>query len=404
MIFEISKFFRCGIVGGAIRDEYLGYIPKDIDYLVEANEIEFESTFPNFEKVGNSFPVYLCPNTGREIALTRQEKVNGDKYQNFDCISGVTIETDLGRRDITINSIFKCISTGEIIDPYNGIEDIKNKIIRCVNPIAFSDDPLRILRICRTISRFTDFTIESNTLQMMKDNVHRLIHVPTERVYVELKKMYEQSETPSTFFNLLHEIGGLGIHFKPLEEMINFYAGPEYTPHKNDTTFVHTMKVIDRCKKEGYSFDCFLACLLHDVGKIVSSKTENYINGRHHYNHDFFADDILKDFLKFHRFTAYQNKLIQIVALNHMIFNLTKMKPVKLIRFFKRIKHVINDFICCCNCDHPLSKEQLEIFERLKLTFKTVKIEIPKEIERKGKESIVNFVENCYVNHYKDMT
>jgi tRNA nucleotidyltransferase (CCA-adding enzyme) len=115
------KFYH---VGGSVRDELLGLAPKDFDYVVEATEEEFLQHFPNAEKVGNSFPVYLIEKN--EVALTRTEKNSGNGYADFEVTGvGVSIEADLGRRDFSINSIAKNVVTGEIVDPFYGQHDIK---------------------------------------------------------------------------------------------------------------------------------------------------------------------------------------------------------------------------------------------------------------------------------------
>jgi len=401
MLDTISEKFHLYKVGGCVRDAIMGVEPKDVDYTVQASQESFEQFFPTLNKVGDCFPVYLNTD-GSEIALTRSEKCVGEKYQDFEVHSGVQIEVDLGRRDFTINSIAQHYLSGEIVDPFNGAEDVKNKILRCVNPVAFVEDPLRIYRGARFISRFC-LKCDVETMDLMKQNVEKLVNIPTDRVCAELKKVYEDSKYPSMFFKFLHEIDALKYHFKPLADLTNFYAGPEHTHHVNDTAFEHVMKSIDLCAEKGYSYQVFLAVLFHDVGKAVTAQSEDYRNGRHHYGHEHESAKILTPYLNFMRFTKHENKLINVVANNHMIHNLTKMKPVKLIRFFKRVKYYAWDFVRACDCDYPFDADQFSIINRLERTFKEADVNVPKHILKRGNDATINFVENVYAHKYKEI-
>lgn len=127
-------------VGGAVRDEIMGYEPKDCDYVVEATKEEFLKNFPNAKQVGSHFPIFLFDKDGEsvEVALTRTEKSNGNGYHDFEVDKiGVSIEEDLFRRDFSINSIAKQYLTGVIVDPYGGQRDIQIGIVRTINPNSF---------------------------------------------------------------------------------------------------------------------------------------------------------------------------------------------------------------------------------------------------------------------------
>ena len=405
MLKQIAERFPLFIVGGFCRDELLGVPANDRDYVCVATKSEFESHFPELKCVGNSFPVYLNPSCGSEIALSRIEKSTGNSYQDFDCVSGVSIEEDLSRRDITINSFCKCFTTGRLVDPLGGVEDIKNKVIRCSNPEAFMEDSVRILRVLRFKAKHPEFTIELETRELMKENVHLLQHVAPERVCLEMEKMYKSAAKPSQFFEMLHEIGGLHIHFKPLFDLTNIFAGPSHTKHGENTTFQHIMECIDRCKVKNYSYEVFLSVLFHDVGKFTSSKKDTYANGlRHHYSHEVFGRDIIDAYFPTMRFTANQEKLIRSVMVNHMIHNIAIMKNIKLVRFFKRVKNVFDDFVKACDCDFELVPEQIVIFERLKRTFKEAVIDVPKSIKDRRDDTItIHYVEHILEQKYKEL-
>lgn len=402
--FESPLKHKAFLVGGFVRDYIMNIPSNDIDIVIaDTTEEEYEFHHPDHKKVGNTFPVYLSE-LGYEIALAREEVKIGESYQDFAFNTNVSIEDDLLRRDLSINSIAIRLSDNTIYDPHNCISDIHNKVLRGINTKSFIEDPVRIYRLARFYARFDDFTVDEQTLQLAKDNVRNLKFVTIERVDLELKKAYEQSKTPSRFFRFLLEIDALKIHFEPLHNLVNIYAGPEYTPHSNDTAFDHTCKVMDVCKTKNYSYDVFLGCIYHDVGKFISSKSESYINGRHHYGHDKFSEEILDTYLTKCRFTAYQNKLIQISAKHHMIsHSLTKMKSIKLIRLYKKIKNVYDDFIAICDCDHPLSDDQMLIYKKIKLAFDLSIIDIPKELHYKGRDCVVNYVENIVTSTFNKL-
>ena len=133
------------VVGGAVRDEFLGHTITDFDYVVEATEAEFRSVFPNAEMVGIDFPVFLID--GDEVALTRTERSNGKGYGAFEVTGvGVPIEDDLKRRDFTINAMARNIVTGKLVDPLNGRVDLATGTLRTTHDKSFKDDPVRILR------------------------------------------------------------------------------------------------------------------------------------------------------------------------------------------------------------------------------------------------------------------
>lgn len=188
-------------VGGAVRDEFLGKESKDLDILVTGipmDELEqLLSKYGNVNNVGASFGVLkFVPEGSNEeidVAIPRTETPTGaGGHKGFDVTSDHTlpIEKDLERRDFTINAIAKDID-GNIIDPYNGQEDLKNKIIRIVNPEAFSDDPLRMLRAVQFASRF-GFTIEPKTMQMIIDNADRVKEIAPERILIEFDKIIKK--------------------------------------------------------------------------------------------------------------------------------------------------------------------------------------------------------------------
>jgi len=195
------------IVGGAVRDALLGLPAGDRDWVVVGVTPEV-MVARGFIPVGGDFPVFLHPVTKEEYALARTERKSGRGYKGFTFYTGaeVTLEEDLKRRDLTVNAIAQSL-TGERVDPLNGVQDLRAKILRHVGP-AFEEDPVRILRLARFMARFTEFTVAPETLVLC----HKMVAsgevdalVP-ERVWQELSRGL-MSEQPSRMLGLLAEVG-----------------------------------------------------------------------------------------------------------------------------------------------------------------------------------------------------
>lgn len=195
------------LVGGSVRDLLLGIPAQDRDYVV-VGMTSREMIDLGFLPVEASFPVFLDPETREEYALARKEKKEKSGYHGFSVeTNNVTLSEDLRRRDLTINAIAMDPWSKEIFDPYNGKKDLEKKILRHVSP-AFSEDPLRVLRVARFNSKFSDFSIDSSTLSLMKKLVlsGELNSLPKERFLLELKKALN-TQNPSIFFSILESLG-----------------------------------------------------------------------------------------------------------------------------------------------------------------------------------------------------
>lgn len=179
-------------VGGAVRDHILGLRPNDSDWVVVGSTPE-EMKSLGYKQVGADFPVFLHPETNEEYALARTEKKTGKGYSGFSVQyeKNISLEEDLLRRDLTMNSIAMSES-GQIIDPYNGVEDIKNKILRHTSE-AFYEDPLRALRLARFKTKFSDFAIHEETAEVLSKILlsGEITYLTKERVLQEMKKGFE---------------------------------------------------------------------------------------------------------------------------------------------------------------------------------------------------------------------
>ena len=179
-------------VGGAVRDHIMGIRPNDSDWVVVGSTPEKMESL-GYKQVGTDFPVFLHPETNEAYALARTEKKTGKGYSGFSVQyeKNISLEEDLLRRDLTINSIAMSES-GQIIDPYNGVKDIKNKILRHTSE-AFYEDPLRALRLARFKTKFSDFSIHEETAEALLKILlsGEINYLTKERVVQEMKKGFE---------------------------------------------------------------------------------------------------------------------------------------------------------------------------------------------------------------------
>ena len=179
------------LVGGALRDELMGKEAHDKDYVVVGiSKEKFMELFPNSHIRGKDFEVFDINRT--EFALARMERKVGIGHKEFEIKTNkeITIEEDLERRDITINAIAKNVLTEEIIDPFNGIDDIKNKIIKATTN-AFKEDPLRVYRVAR-IAANTKFKVCDNTLKLMESLKDELTSLSKKEYFKNSKGGWKQ--------------------------------------------------------------------------------------------------------------------------------------------------------------------------------------------------------------------
>ena len=265
------------MVGGAVRDTLLGLPVQDHDWVVVGARPE-DLIAQGFLPVGRDFPVFLHPQTREEYALARTERNSAPGYRGFvvHAEPDVTLEQDLGRRDLTINSIAVSARTHwtssgfdpdftAIIDPYGGQRDLRHKVLRHVTD-AFREDPVRILRLARFAARFPDFSVAPETLAMMQDMVaHGEVDalVP-ERVWQELARGLMEDK-PSRMFEVLRDCGALQ---KLLPEVARLWGVPQRAEyHPEIDTGIHLMMVLDMAAKLDSPLPVRFACLTHDLGK-----------------------------------------------------------------------------------------------------------------------------------------
>lgn len=234
------------LVGGAVRDALLNRKVIERDYVVVGATPE-QMIAKGFTQVGKDFPVFLHPKTNEEYALARTERKSGKGYTGFVCdaSSGVTLEEDLTRRDLTVNAMAQD-SDGKIIDPYNGKQDLDNKCLRHVSD-AFSEDPLRVFRVARFAARYAylGFTIADETLALMSTMAAsgELQALSAERVWQETRRSLVE-RSPDVYFATLEATGGLNDWFSELLPVINESIEMLRRATKKDTSPVSGMPLL----------------------------------------------------------------------------------------------------------------------------------------------------------------
>ena len=265
-------------VGGSVRDEIMGVQPHDYDYCVVGSTIK-EMLKLGYQRVGKDFPVFL--KDGKEYALARTERKTGNKHTDFKFKFGkkVTIEEDLARRDFTVNAIAKD-NDGNIIDPFNGQKDIKDKILRVVRPDTFIEDPLRVLRMCR-FSAQLGFSAEIMTLHLCRQMVDNgmLEHLTPERIWKEIEKALQTNHF-EYFVNNLSYTKALGVILPEIDVLKTVEEIKEHHPEEN--TFNHTTLVLRYADQHNMISLVKFGCLLHDIGKVLTPKDIL----PHHYGHE----------------------------------------------------------------------------------------------------------------------
>ena len=256
------------LVGGAVRDELLGLAVDERDWVVVGASPQALLDL-GYKAVGKDFPVFLHPQTGEEYALARTERKTGRGYYGFEAYFApdVTLEDDLRRRDLTVNAIAKDPETGQLIDPFGGVRDLQSRVLRHVSA-AFSEDPLRVLRVARFAARFAPlgFTVAPETLDLMRamsqtDELNALV---PERVWQETLRALS-SAVPWRYFEVLREVGALAQVFPELERLFGVPQPPQWHPEID--TGVHTFMVLEQATALSADPRVRFASLVHDLGK-----------------------------------------------------------------------------------------------------------------------------------------
>ncbi|NOR36937.1 MAG: multifunctional CCA addition/repair protein, partial [Woeseiaceae bacterium] len=262
------------LVGGAVRDERLGLPVKERDWCVVGATPD-ELTGEGYKQVGKNFPVFLHPDSNEEYALARTERKTAAGYHGFafDTSPDVTIEEDLSRRDLTINAL-AVDDSGELIDPFGGLQDLERRLIRHVSD-AFIEDPVRILRAAKFAARFAHlgFRIAPETRDLMRQMVAdgEADALVPDRVWKETESALA-GPNPRLYFEALRACGALRVVFPEVDALFGVPQPVKWHPEVD--TGVHTMMVVEQSEKLSDDVEVRFAALVHDLGKATTRLSE----------------------------------------------------------------------------------------------------------------------------------
>ncbi len=344
------KIYR---VGGAVRDKLLGYPWTENDWVVVGSSpAELESL--GYLPVGKDFPVFLHPQTREEYALARTERKSGHGYGGFTFYCGldVTLEDDLQRRDLTINAMAED-EHGKLIDPYGGQQDLAARKLRHVSP-AFSEDPLRILRVARFAARYhhLGFTVADETLALMRSIVKagEIEHLVRERIWKETERALGE-RSPQVFIQVLRECDALARLMPELDQLFGIPQNPVHHPEVD--TGIHALMSLQQASRFSNDTQVRFAILVHDLGKA----TTPHAQWPHHPGHEQASLPLIKQLCE--RIAApreYRELALLVAELHtacHRAFELEAdalLTMLKQADAFRRPARWEN-FLLCCEAD-----------------------------------------------------
>jgi tRNA nucleotidyltransferase (CCA-adding enzyme) len=349
-----------------VRDALMGLPVRDRDYVVVGSTPE-QMVALGYLPVGKDFPVFLHPTSKEEYALARTERKTAKGYHGFSFYTDaeLTLEMDLVRRDLTINSIAACaidtragsefnlqnLDKFKLIDPYGGQRDIADKLLRHVS-LAFAEDPVRILRLARFAARFADFSVAPETTDLMRrmvsqGEVHALV---AERVWQELARGLMEAK-PSRMFEVLRSCGALAVL---LPEVDRLWGVPQPEAHHPEIdTGVHQMMVLDMAAQLNAPLPVRFACLMHDLGK-GTTRAEDLPR---HLGHEERSVKLLLPVCERLRVPADCKDLAVVVAKEHgNIHRSLELNAAAVMRLLERCDAIrkpqrFNDALLACECD-----------------------------------------------------
>jgi tRNA nucleotidyltransferase (CCA-adding enzyme) len=342
------------LVGGAVRDRLLGLAVRDRDHVVVGARPE-DLLNLGYKPVGKDFPVFLHPQTGEEYALARTERKTGPGYRGFVVAAdpGVTLEEDLRRRDLTINAMAQD-ADGNLIDPFGGADDLRDKLLRHVSP-AFVEDPVRVLRVARFAARYAQrgFRVADETRALMQQMVQsgEVDHLVAERVWTETHKALAEP-APSAFLRTLRDCGALRVLFPEIDALYGVPQRAEYHPEID--TGAHTEMVLDMAARLAPGDALIGWCsLVHDLGKALTPKDQL---PRHHAHEHMGIAPITALSARLKVPTEYA-ALAQLVCRLHLLAHTAfELKPATVLDVFERLDawrrpERMRQFLLICEAD-----------------------------------------------------
>ena len=378
------------LVGGFVRDHLMGINNvKDIDIVVVGSGIELAKRV--HRKLYNAKPLQIFKSYGTamihwegvilEFVGARKESYSRES-RNPKIFSG-TLEDDQKRRDFTINALAVSLNRkniGELIDPFNGLQDLENCIIKTpLDPsITYTDDPLRMLRAIRFATQL-NFKIENRSLNAIEKNANRLDIITKERIVEELNKIL-MTQTPSIGFFLLEQTGLLE---KIIPELFNLKGIEEIEGQKHKDNFYHTLEVVDNICKTTNKLWLRWAALLHDIGKAPTKKFDQKVGWTFH-GHEFIGSKMVYKLFKrlkmpLNEKMKYVQKLVMMSS-RPIIISEDIVSDSAVRRLVFDANEILEDLIILCEAD--ITTKNFKRFKEYKNNFKIVREKIIKLEER----------------------
>ena len=338
------------LVGGAVRDKLLGLPVKDRDWVVVGANPE-EMIEKGFKPVGDDFPVFLHPDTKEEYALARTERKSGKGYKGFQFYASpeISLEDDLKRRDLTINAMAED-ENGNLIDPYEGKNDLEHGILRHISP-AFTEDPLRVLRVAR-FAACLGFKIDDGTMKLLKEISisDELETIVPERVWTELEKALT-GKYPARFVLALRSCHALKKLFPEIDALFGIPQNKKYHPEIDTGT--HTIMALNQSVRLSSDPVIRFAVLVHDLGKAITPKEEL----PEHIGHEERGVDLIDNLCKRYRVPNKYHDLAMCVSKFHIdCHQVQEMEPKVIIDKLEELDAYrrpgrFEKFLVACECD-----------------------------------------------------
>jgi len=341
------------LVGGAVRDSLINYPSSENDWVVVGATPE-QMTDLGYKPVGQDFPVFIHPKTGEEYALARTERKSGHGYKGFEFYTSteVSLEEDLIRRDLTINAMAQD-DEGHIIDPFDGQKDLAHKLLRHVSE-AFTEDPLRVLRVARFAARYAHlgFTVAPETMELMKSIVAKgeMKFLVAERVWKETSRALTE-QSPQVFFEVLKACNALEVLLPEVDALFGVPQRADYHPEID--TGIHTLMALKAATKLTDCEAIRFAVLVHDVGKAITP--EDVLPS--HSGHEKRGLPLVKAICDRLTVPNKHRQLAMSVTEFHLhCHRALELKPATLLKLFQSIGAIrspdkLIDFLTCCEAD-----------------------------------------------------
>lgn len=341
------------LVGGAVRDKLLNYPSTENDWVVVGGSPQ-QMLDQGYQPVGQDFPVFIDPKSGEEYALARTERKSGHGYQGFTFHTdpGISLEEDLARRDLTINAMAEG-ADGSIIDPYGGQRDLKAKILRHVSE-AFTEDPLRVLRVARFAARYhhLGFTVAPETMALMQQLVDsgELSHLVAERLWKETERALGE-RSPDIYIQVLRDCGALAKLLPEVDDLFGIPQRADYHPEID--TGIHTLMSLQQAAQLSPCSKVRFSVLVHDLGKAITP--EHVLPS--HKGHEERGLPLVKNVCDRFKVPNAHRQLAMVVTEYHLLCHKAlELRPETILKLLKGLGALkssqrLEAFLLCCEAD-----------------------------------------------------